>query len=170
MRTDKQTRQDIVTQIHIRQGGADKGLAIARRRKNKHAAAALELQHIRVGHGQRQLLGGRSFGAPELQGGQSAAVLGGVGIRRVGLQAGTDHPTGLAMLHRALADERQAGAQNEISAGLAPGKMELVRAKPHVGARTGDGVGLSRRFIRGIAGQGWRADIAMILKDANGIG
>ena len=114
------------------------------------------------------LLGDRALGAAELQRGQPVAVHDGIGVRRVGVLAGTHDQPGLAVRIDALANELDAGLQDEVAGHPLPDEVELVALRPHVGAASRQRVVLRDGVVGGGAGDLRRADVAVRVEVADG--
>ncbi len=68
------------------------------------------------------------------------------------------------MFLHALADKFHLRADDEVSAQLLPGKMELIAGGPHIAAAAGQLVGLFRRIVAGGTRDGWRPNVAVAVE------
>jgi hypothetical protein len=85
-------------------------------------------------------------------------------VGRIRAEVRACHPAGLAMRLGSFADEFHSGSQNEIPGHLLPREMKFIPPKPHVRARTRNGVNLFRGIIGSCAWEAGRAYVRLCLK------
>ena len=87
----------LFAQVDVVQGAGHERLAESRRRKNVGISSPLELNDVPTLDRQFDLLGDRALGPAILQRGESVAVHGGIGVRRICIEDGPRNPTQLAV-------------------------------------------------------------------------
>src|SRR3954471_23675640 len=88
-------------------------------------------------------------------------------VRRVRLHRRSDDEAGFAVRFHPRADESDLGLQDEVARELPPCELELVAIRPHFGPAGAQRVGLCDGVVSRRPREGWRADVAAILKLAN---
>ena len=114
------------------------------------------------------LAGDRALGIAELQRGEAFAMQGYIGVGRIGVEALANHEQGFAMRIAALFRKGNVGGQCDVAGGLLPCELEGVGRGPQVFTTAGDGVGVMRGIVLRGAGMQHRANVRVILKDAEG--
>lgn len=129
-------------------------------------AAAFEAKVERPFEGGFDFGGGAGLGGAVLEGGESIAVEGGVGIGGIGIEILADHEDGFAMRVDAFAEEADVGREDEVAGDSAGKKVEGVGGAPDVSAAAGDAVFAGGRVVGGRAGKGVQADVRMGIEEA----
>src|SRR5262245_11914557 len=99
----------------------------------------------------------------------SVSVNSGVDVRRVRIEAGAHDPADFAMWINAFAEKFHASAQNEIAFHPLPHEMKLILSRPHIRARSGDGIALLLGVVKNRSRLGGIPHVFVTIELPNGL-
>ena len=141
--------------------GRHQFLAWLAREHGEHIAATLDADARGTGDGALDLRRDTARRQAVLQRRETVAVQRDVGVGESRVSVLPDHEDGLAMRHRAGADELHVGRQRDVAGKPLPGEVAGVVRAPDVGAAAGDAI-LAVRGVELQAAGLWRdAEIAL---------
>src|ERR1035438_4613591 len=103
-------------------------------------------------------------GVAVLQGGEAVAVTGNIDVDRMRIKRLTNHQHGFAVRIALVAGEVYVGTQGHVAGHIFPNVVEVVNAKPEVGATAGDGVAILGGVIMAATRMEDRAEVPLALE------
>ena len=170
VRAQREPDQHVVTEVDVCDLGGRERVAELRGREDVGLPLALDLDDVGAFDGRFDLLGDRAFRAAELERREAVAVHHAVDVRRISVLARTHHEPHLPVGVDALAEELDAGLQDEVARHALPDEVELVFLRPHVHSACRQGVFLRDGVVDRRAGNLRRSDVAVSVELAEGCG